>query len=283
MGPSVAGVAGGLVLLAAVFAVLERWRPAVPAQGRWRLGTGTDLVYWFFTPLVTKLVTRVGIVLGLVGIALALGMPIDREHLEGLLVPRPEIARQPFWVQLLGFLLVTDLVAYAMHRLFHHRPLWRFHAVHHSSKEIDWLSSVRLHPVNDVLMRVAQAVPVVLLGFDPRLLAAYVPLLAFYAVFVHANLAWGFGPLRFVVASPAFHRWHHAAEEEGLDRNFAGLFPFIDLLFGTFHLPPDRLPSRFGIPGIEPTIPGGFLAQLVHPFRRAPRPAAIESEPSFIA
>lgn len=277
MGPSIAGVAIGLVALGAVFAVLERVWPANAARPAGAAGTRTDLIYWFFTPLVTKWLTRVALVLGLVATALALGLPIDQPHLEGLLAPRAAVARQPLWLQLLAFLLVADLAAYAMHRLFHARPLWRFHAVHHSSERVDWLSAVRLHPVNDTLMRVAQAVPILALGFDPRLLAAYVPLLAFYAVFVHANVPWSFGPLRYVVASPAFHRWHHSAEDDGLNRNFAGLFPFIDLAFGTFHLPSDRRPTSFGVPGGD--VPEGFLAQLADPFRRVRMRPASELEP----
>jgi sterol desaturase/sphingolipid hydroxylase (fatty acid hydroxylase superfamily) len=116
-------------------------------------------------------------------------------------------------------------------------------------------------------MRVAQAVPIIALGFDPALLAAYIPFLAGYAVFIHANVPWSFGPLRYVIATPAFHRWHHAADEQGLDRNFAGLFPFLDLLFGTYHLPSGRSPRRYGIPGGD--VPAGLLAQLAYPFRRA--------------
>ena len=61
-------------------------------------------------------------------------------------------------------------------------------------------------------------------------------------------------------------RWHHTTEEEGLDKNFAGLFPFIDLLFGTFYMPPGRQPHRFGITNDD--VPAGLVAQLVYPFRR---------------
>ena len=57
----------------------------------------------------------------------------------------------------------------------------------------------------------------------------------------------------------------HTTEAEGLDRNFAGMFPFIDLAFGTFYMPVGRVPERFGITGAP--VPSGFLAQLVYPFR----------------
>jgi sterol desaturase/sphingolipid hydroxylase (fatty acid hydroxylase superfamily) len=83
---------------------------------------------------------------------------------------------------------------------------------------------------------------------------------------VHANVSWGFGPLGRLVASPKFHRWHHTSEDEGLDKNFAGMFPVFDMIFGTYYMPKDRLPQKFGLK--NQTIPGGFWAQMVYPFRR---------------
>ena len=126
---------------------------------------------------------------------------------------------------------------------------------------------MRVHPLNDVVTRLAQAVPIVLVGFDPTLVAAYVPIFLFYGILVHANVPWTFGPLRYVLASPCFHRWHHAAEDDGLNRNFAGMFPFLDLAFGTFHMPPGRQPEHFGIP--DGDVPPTLWGQVAHPFRRA--------------
>jgi sterol desaturase/sphingolipid hydroxylase (fatty acid hydroxylase superfamily) len=156
--------------------------------------------------------------------------------------------------------------------LFHGRWLWKFHAVHHSSESVDWLSSVRLHPVNDIVTRVLQVLPLYWLGFSGAVLAAYVPFLTFYALLLHANVNWTFGPFRYAIASPAFHRWHHTTEAEGLDKNFAGTFPFIDLIFGTFYMPPGRTPTHFGITGSP--VPTGFFAQLLYPFRSTSVPAA---------
>ena len=73
-----------------------------------------------------------------------------------------------------------------------------------------------------------------------------------------------------MVASPEFHRWHHTSEEEGRDKNFAGLFPFIDMAFGTFYLPAGKHPTIFGARGGAP-VPPDFWGQLIYPFR--PRPA----------
>lgn len=92
--------------------------------------------------------------------------------------------------------MLGDLIGYWTHRLFHGRMLWRFHAVHHCSIEVDWLSSGRLHPVNDVASRAVALLLIALAGFPLTILAGYVPFLTVYAILLHANLPWTFGPLR---------------------------------------------------------------------------------------
>lgn len=269
MGPSLAGVVAGFLLLGALLWPLEKTWPAIRGQKVRRRGFGTDVTYWLFTPLVTKVITRVAVVVALVPLVMLAGIPLDREHVQAFFAhPGRAVQRQPVALQILEVLLLGDFIGYWVHRFFHGRRLWRFHAVHHGSKDLDWLSAVRLHPVNDLVARLAQVIPIVLLGFPPTILAAYVPLLTFWAIFIHANVPWSLGPLRYVIASPAFHRWHHTSEDEGLDKNFAGLFPFFDVVFGTFYLPEGRQPQRFGLSGEE--VPEGLIAQLLYPFRRAP-------------
>ena len=270
MDPTLPSVVIGFAIVGAILWPLEWCRPAVAGQPRWRRDVGTDLLYWLFTPLVSGTIARLAVVVAIVLLALRAGTTLDRSSIQAWVWAGGIVQRQPTWLQVIEVLLIGDLIGYATHRLFHGRRLWRFHAVHHSSTEVDWLSSVRLHPVNDVLSRVAQAVPIVLLGYPPTIVAAYVPLLSLYAVFLHANVSWDLGRLRLVLASPAFHRWHHAREADGQGRNFAGLFPFIDAIFGTLHLPRDRRPEHFGIAG-DP-VPRGLFAQLWYPFARTPHP-----------
>jgi sterol desaturase/sphingolipid hydroxylase (fatty acid hydroxylase superfamily) len=249
-----------------VLGTLERLRPARPGQRLLRGGLRTDLAYWFFTPLVTRWVTRVAVIAAVVVLAARAGVPLDRAHVQAFAAGSGRaVQRLPVWVQVAAVLLLGDLVGYAMHRTFHGRRLWRFHAVHHSSREVDWLSSVRLHPVNDVVMKLAQVVPFIAVGFNPAVVAAYAPFLTFHALLLHANVRWTFGPLRYVVSSPAFHRWHHTTQAEGLDKNFAGLFPFIDLMFGTFYMPEGRQPEKFGI--LDGDVPEGIVRQMAYPFR----------------
>lgn len=254
-----------LFVLSAMFWLLERWRPGLRAQRRRAIDTRVDVAYWFFTPIITRAVTRIAVGLAFVIIAWTQGVTL--EDLRQVATSRQTWASSlPIAVQLPLILIVGDLLAYWTHRLFHGRWLWPFHAIHHSSKSVDWLSSVRLHPVNDAVARVVQVLPLYWMGFNGVALAVFVPFLTFYALLLHANLNWSYGPLGYVIASPVFHRWHHTSEEEGQDKNFAGLFPFIDFVFGTLYLPPGRQPERFGLRHDD--VPDGLLRQLAYPFRR---------------
>ena len=176
------------------------------------------------------------------------------------------------WLQTVEILIIADFADYWTHRTFHTSRLWRFHAVHHSAEEMTWLAAGRMHPVNDAVTRVGQVVPIALMGFSAQGIVLAVPYLVFYVIVLHANLRWDFGPLRYVLVSPAYHRWHHTSDAEGLDKNFAGIFPAWDLLFGTCHFP-RREPARFGVN--HETLPESLWGQLLYPFRRAPGPAPV--------
>lgn len=257
------GIGAVLVVLGLILGTLQLLWPAVRVRRTWR-ELATDTVYWLFTPLVTKPLARVAVVVGLVPVLWLLGRSLDPAQLRHGYGP---VAQLPGWAQFGIVVVMGDFIGYWLHRALHRGTLWRFHAIHHSARELTWMSALRVHPVNDVITRTVQAIPFVVLGFSPLLIGAYVPFLTFYAIMLHANLRWDFGPLRLVLASPAFHRWHHADAESAQDRNFAGLLPLWDWLFGTLYLPRDR-PRSFGVRG--DAMPAGFLAQLAYPFRRAP-------------
>ena len=255
--------------LALVFSTLELFWPSTRRRPLQRKGVGTDVLYFFLAPTVTRALTfaviavvvPVGIVL--LGQSDVAGL---REHLSVRAIDGfGPVAGQPLALVVLEMLLLSELLGYFLHRRFHRSArLWKLHAVHHSSEDLDWLSSVRTHPLNTVVMRTLTATPLLLVGFPVKALAMYLPFLPLYAIFLHANVPWDFGPLRYVIASPAFHRWHHTSESEGLDKNFAGLFPFIDLMFGTFYLPRERRVESFGLR--DERVPEGVLAQLAYPF-----------------
>jgi sterol desaturase/sphingolipid hydroxylase (fatty acid hydroxylase superfamily) len=136
---------------------------------------------------------------------------------------------------------------------------------------VDWTTAYRFHPVNMWLGSFLVTTIMLYLGVSPAVLLFLVPFDTTTAAFVHANLNWTLGPLKYVVATPVFHRWHHTSLDEGGNTNFAPLLAVWDVLFGTFYIPAHKLPSRYGID--EPAYPQGFLGQFVHPFRDLVRQA----------
>jgi lathosterol oxidase len=157
------------------------------------------------------------------------------------------VSSLPFLVQFAGVLLVADLTQYWVHRAFHRVPfLWRLHRVHHSVEEMDWLAGSRLHLLDAIATRAASYVPIYVLGFDERAVLAYVVWVVIQATFIHANVRWELRALRRLLATPAFHHWHHSAEPEAVDCNFAVHLPLLDRLLGTYYLP-ERWPRAYGL------------------------------------
>jgi len=178
---------------------------------------------------------------------------------------RAAIAASPGWAQIVAALAIATVGGYAGHRAAHEVPLlWRFHRVHHSVREMDWLAANHLHPLDQIFIRSSAVLPLYALGFGRVSLGAFVVLLTLQAIFVHANVRLTFGPLRWVIATPQFHHWHHAREPQAYNSNYAGEFPVIDALFGTLYLPAYRWPAQYGINDCEPA---GYLRQLVWPVR----------------
>jgi sterol desaturase/sphingolipid hydroxylase (fatty acid hydroxylase superfamily) len=256
----VGSVLFGLGILSIALIPLEGLWPGVLHQRRFRRGWLLDLVYWFFTALITKPIAKIAVVIVLVPLLLLSGAGSYDDLIKG----HGPLGRQPPIAQAVQMILLIDFVGYWTHRLFHGRRLWSFHAIHHSSVELDWLAAARVHPVNDILNRMLQAVIVVALGYSPMLLAGALPFFTAYAIFQHANVSWDFGPLRAVFASPRFHRWHHTSAAEGRDKNFAGLLPLWDILFGTYYMPAKQ-PTQFGVPD---RVPANLIGQMMWPFRR---------------
>ena len=244
-----------LLVLALVFVPLERLFPQRPGQGVFRFGWATDTVHFAVSHLAVQLLTL---------LSLWPALAVARE-----LVGAPWRADAPAWplpLPVPAILLVADLVQYWVHRAFHAVPaLWRFHAVHHSSRALDWLAGSRLHVVDVVVTRALGVLPVFALGFAEPAIYAWLVIIGLHAVFIHANLRWNLAWLEPVLATPRYHHWHHVVAP--VDRNFAVHFPWLDRLFGTHHLPGDDWPAALGIGG-DP-VPEGFLAQLAYPFRRA--------------
>jgi sterol desaturase/sphingolipid hydroxylase (fatty acid hydroxylase superfamily) len=251
------------ILLGLVFAVLTFFWACNPGRPWWRKHElVTDICYWFIIPLLSRYL-RIGLLI--VGAALLFGITTT----EGLIAFYEDghgpLADLPLWLQAAIFLVGADVIMYWSHRIFHGPTMWKYHAVHHSSTDLDWISAARFHPVNIALGSVAADVILLLAGISPNALVILGPFTIAHSAFVHANLNWTLGPLRYVIAGPLFHRWHHTLADQSGEKNFAPTFPVLDLIFGTFYLPKETLPASYGV--ADQAYPSDFGAQMVHPFR----------------
>jgi sterol desaturase/sphingolipid hydroxylase (fatty acid hydroxylase superfamily) len=252
-------VAVGLLLLAALFVPLERaW--SLHRQAVLRPGWRTDVVHLLVNAVLAGAATAV-----LAGVPVLVLTRGAGGLLDALVDLRSAL---PVLVQVTAAVAVIAVTRYWSHRLTHTVPvLWRFHAVHHSSERLDWLASARVHPLDLALANAATLVPLYVLGFRGAGLGAVGVVLAVLPFLDHANVRLRLPGLRWVVPNPEWHHWHHARSP--IDKNFSP-FPLVDLLFGTAHLP-RRWPEGYGTDA--PVPPEGYLAQLLHPFRRASQPA----------
>lgn len=221
----------------------------------------TDLCYWLLIPVITRFL-RIGMLVAvaaiILGITTADGLVAFYQNGHG------PLAALPLAAQGLIFLIGQDIIMYWTHRWFHGARMWKYHAVHHSSEQLEWISAARFHPVNLFLGSVAADVIMLFAGISPNVFIVLGPLIIAHSAFVHANLDWSLGPFKYLVAGPVFHRWHHTSAERGGEKNFAGTFPILDVIFGTFYMPAGERPSDYGI--ADRSFPSSFGAQFVRPF-----------------
>lgn len=261
----VAGILISFVALPLFCIAIERLWPSVPGQRILRGGVLADVLWYFTQTYVSRTIAPWIVYFALLPLLQAIGAEPETYY-----AGFGPLAALPLGVQVVFVFVAADFLSYWQHRIFHTRRAWPIHAVHHSSRELDWLSSTRFHPLNEIGAQLVYVTPLLAIGVSPLAFVMLAPFTASYAVVLHANVHWTFGPLRYVIASPVFHRWHHTAAAEARDRNFAGFLPVWDVLFGTFFMPEDRAPERFGV---EDPVPEGYARQLAYPLlgRAGPR------------
>jgi sterol desaturase/sphingolipid hydroxylase (fatty acid hydroxylase superfamily) len=246
-----------LFLMALIYVPLERLWPQYPEQGTFRKQWTLDVVYFMSTHLPLQILSFL-VLLPATQATKYLGVPA----LQGL------IARLPWLLQFFLAVVVADVAEYFIHLALHKVPfLWRFHAVHHSSKTLDWIAGSRSHFVDDTIVRGFILAPL-MLGFSQTIILAYLIFVTLHATWTHCN----FGPnakwLEKYLVMPRYHHWHHTSQKEGIDKNFAIHFPWIDKLFGTYYFPAEW-PEVYGLDGEE--ISPNFFGQTIEPFTKRKR------------
>ena len=175
-----------------------------------------------------------------------------------------------FWdgVPLLALALigiaVKDFVDYWTHRAMHTAWLWPTHAAHHSDTHVNAFTAHRIHFLEYVFMTLSYVVLLTWMQM-PQAIPAVAAFHYVLNLYVHLDLDWGHGPFRYLLASPRYHRWHHADVPEAHGKNLANVIPLYDVMFGTYYNPaPCRAVMGARATGVEDKNP---VLILIYPFQ----------------
>lgn len=246
----------GLLLVLVV--PFERLFPRHRSQRFRRPQLVGDLAHAAVAPLTQLITAFVAVPIALFSLAWLPGLAI-----------RPLVAMIPPAILPIVAVVLFDFVIYWTHRWGHEVPLfWRFHAIHHSTEHLDWVSGFRNHPFDGVFIAPAFAF-LLAAGFDPEVAGVLVIVQIVTGLFLHANVRWRWRPLHRVVITPEFHHWHHSNESDAHCSNYSVFLPAWDIIFGTYFMPKDRRPTVYGV---DDEIPIGLVPQLLHPMKGTGNP-----------
>lgn len=250
-------VTGTILLSAILILIMQRLAPAVLEWRHWADDALVDILHMVLSTGGGGEGVR-ALVFGSV-YAIAAG-------LAGIIGATLWPSQLPVFAQVVLALVIADFFAYWVHRLSHTwEPLWRFHALHHSSERLYTFSSGRNHPLHTALTYFAQMTPLILLGAPNEVLALVSVFTAVHGMLQHANIAFRPGPLNWVLATADLHRWHHSVDFEESRSNYGNNLILWDIVFGTRFLPADRAcPDAVGL-GVD-DFPTDYLGQLASPW-----------------
>jgi sterol desaturase/sphingolipid hydroxylase (fatty acid hydroxylase superfamily) len=249
-----------LLFLAVIFRPLEWAFPAKPTQRFFRPDWVLDLCFFMGQYLVWN-----GLI---VWVLVAFRDAIPWAWMAGF---RASLRMQPWWLQFLEMIVLSDLLIYWAHRLQHEVGfLWQFHKVHHSAEHLDWLAAHREHPFDTIYTVGLINLPAIVLGFPLSTIEGFIAFRGIWAIYIHSNVRLPIGPLRWLIGAPELHHWHH-----DLDRragNYANISPLMDLAFGTYNCP-DHEPEAFGI---DEKMSKNYVGQMIEPIVKWPSYQAAE-------
>jgi sterol desaturase/sphingolipid hydroxylase (fatty acid hydroxylase superfamily) len=256
-----------LMILVVIFVPLERLF-AVHPEKILRKGIFVDLAYYFLNSLLPAFLLSVPVGL----LVWAVNRVVPGFVLE-------TTASMPLWARVIAGMVAGEIGYYWGHRWSHEIPfLWGFHAIHHSAEHCDFLVNSRAHPIDMVFGRFCMMVPIFVLGLGApvgqpgTLVPVIVGLIGtVWGFFIHANVRWRFGPLEWLISTPAFHHWHHT-KTGPIDRNYASTLPWLDWVFGSLYLPKEW-PLDYGI---KAPMPDSLVDQMFYPMMPKPVPPAPE-------
>ena len=185
-----------LLLLVVVFIPLERLLSLRHGQKMFRRGWANDALYYLAN----------GPIIGFGVTVVVVSTIVTSEWLIPSSI-RAAVAGQPYWLQTLEVILLADIGFYAAHLAFHKIPwLWKFHAIHHSIEELDWLAAHRVHPVDQIITKGVSLLPIFALGFSEVAIGIFALIYGWHSILLHANVKVSFGPLRWLLVTRSSRR-----------------------------------------------------------------------------
>jgi sterol desaturase/sphingolipid hydroxylase (fatty acid hydroxylase superfamily) len=236
---------GYIAMIAAFPAILilEKLWPAAKSQNLFSVGLLVDFIFFCFSPIIfIAIIVPIEDVLGSLYRYLGFGKVIFLGSL-------------PTAVQIAIVFVLSDFLGWLAHVIRHKSAfVWEFHKIHHSQEELNYFSTVRLHPVDEIAVLLVRFLPFALLDANVAVpaFALVTSLSRVYTMFTHSNIRTNLGPLKYILVTPQSHRVHHSNRPEHADRNFANVFAFWDFIFGTQVLDFDTYPET----GVQdPNVP----------------------------
>ena len=175
------------------------------------------------------------------------------------------LASLPRAVHWVLYWLSVDFITYWWHRWLHSSKwLWDIHSVHHSQQEMSFISSYRLHPLEQLMQNIVMVAPLLVLGVPAAHWLSLWVVRSLLESAQHSALDWDYGRGYRLLVSPRFHALHHSADPLHYNKNFSKILSVWDFIFGTA-VWQDRRPERLGVDGM--VVPRTLGAQLLAPFR----------------
>jgi sterol desaturase/sphingolipid hydroxylase (fatty acid hydroxylase superfamily) len=246
--------------------LLFEWiRPGVRTQRVFSWGLAQDFVWFNF-----DIALRVAALPAYVGLLKLLYDSATGGYTIAALMPWPLL------VKIIAAVVVFDFLQWGNHWIRHKvRPFWHFHSVHHSQRELNTFTDLRIHAVEYCIAETLAFIPMLALGVPALAVMGVGGFRMWYARFVHANIGTNLGPLKHVFVTPQYHRVHHSIEPQHQDKNFGVLLTVWDRMAGTMNRNYDEYPAT-GVVGLEFLPPRrfaptawarDFLRLFFHPFR----------------
>lgn len=243
----------GLFFVITALAVMSRGRKAVQHSRTLKKSGVVNIVFHEINNILSFPIFMAAI--ALVAAAKQAGMPqLPRDMWDSLPLP----------LTYLILCLSYDFVLYWVHRALHQRWLWPMHAIHHSDPDLHFLSWDRAHFTEQIFIQISFFLALSWMGLTLNEVIVLALARNIHQYYVHSNIDWSHGPFNILLASPQYHRWHHADDPAAYDKNFASSFPIWDKLFGTYYYPGSCTDVPTGFPG----SPGNDIPELVlYPFK----------------